>query len=119
MNQLASVFITAAAPQKIVFVLLAGSIAAALLVALRDVRARLPAARARGFISELRIAGPALGLLTASLNGLHMAQTMLRLPRVTAQMLAPGVMEVAALAGLGALAGLVAVTLHAALRPQP
>ncbi len=115
MNQLAAVFIDAALPQKAIFAVLCASIVAALVIAARDFRRDGAAAPGAAFVSELRVAGPALGLLTASLDGFHMAQTVLRLPYPpTAAMLAPGVMEIAALAGLGALAGLAAVALHAA-----
>jgi hypothetical protein len=120
MNQLAAVFIDAALPQKAIIAVLCVSILAALVIAARNVRRDRSAARASGFISELRVAGPALGLLTASFVGFHMAQTALRLPYPpTVAMLAPGVMEIASLAGLGALAGLVAVALYAAGRGSP
>jgi hypothetical protein len=116
MNQLASVFVDAALPQKGVFVVLGVSILVALMIAARDVARARSASRRSAFISELRSAGPALGLLTASLDAFHMAQTTLRLPYPpTPAMLAPGVMEIAALAGLGAVAGLVAVALHSVL----
>ena len=115
MNQLVSVFIDAALPQKAVFAGQCASMPAALVIAARNVRRDRSAARASAFISGLRVAGPALGLLTASLDAFHMARTALRLPYPpTAAMLAPGIMEMASLAGLGALAGLVAVALHAA-----
>lgn len=108
-QELASVFANAALPQKLVFLVLIASILAAVILA----AGRGPTERSRSrFISELRIAGPVLGLLVAALNGFHMAQTSLRLPHApTAKDLAPALMEIAALAALGALAGAVAVTL--------
>ena len=116
MDQLVAVFVDAALPQKAVFAVLGLSVPAALIVSARDFRRVGLAARPSAFVSELRIAGPALGLLTAALDGFHMARTTLRLSYApTPAMLAPGVMEVASLAGLGALAGLVAVVLHSAL----
>jgi hypothetical protein len=108
-QELASVFANAALPQKLVFLLLIVSILAAVILAAR--RGAPESSRSR-FISELRVAGPVLGLLVAALNALHMAQTTLRLPHSpTARELAPALMEIAALVGLGALAGAVAVTL--------
>jgi len=116
MHQLAAVFVDAALPQKGVFVVLGVSILAALAVAARDLARARPSSRRSVFISELRSAGPALGLLTASLDAFHMSQTALRLADPpTPAMLAPGAMEIAALAGLGALAGLVAIALHSVL----
>jgi hypothetical protein len=113
MNQLASVFIDAALPQKGVFVVLGVAILAALAVAARDFARARSASHRSVFISELRSAGPALGLLTAALDAFHMGQTTLRLAYPpTPAMLAPGAMEIASLAGLGAVAGLVAVALH-------
>ncbi|MBR7621513.1 hypothetical protein JKL49_19130 [Phenylobacterium sp. 20VBR1] len=110
-QDLVSVFADAALPQKVVLVVLILAILAALLLA---------ATRRGGgsrFISDLRVAGPAVGLLVAALNGFHMAQTILRLPSSpTARDLAPALMEMAVLVGLGALAGLVAVALRRAPR---
>jgi hypothetical protein len=64
----------------------------------------------RRVVAELRLAGPALGLLVAAMNSFHMAHTIMRSPfDPGARQLAPGVFEVSALAGLGALVGLVAV----------
>ncbi len=116
MNQLAAVFIDAALPQKAVFATLCVSMPVALAIAARRLLRSGSPRQPSAFISGLRTAAPSLGLLTASLDGFHMAQTTQRLPASpTAAMLAPGVMEVASLAGLGALAGLVAVALHGAL----
>jgi hypothetical protein len=109
-QDLASVFANAALPQKAVLIVLVLSILAALLLAATRFR------QSR-FISDLRVAGPALGLLVAALNGFHMAQTILRLPSSpSARDLAPALMEIALLVGLGALAGLVAVALRRAPR---
>ena len=116
MDQLASVFVNAALPQKAVFVVLGVAILAALAVAARDVATARSASRRSVFLSELRSAGPALGLVTAALDAFHMSQTALRLADPpTPAMLAPGVMEIASLAGLGAAAGLVAIALHSLL----
>jgi hypothetical protein len=64
------------------------------------------------------VAGPALGLLVGAMNAFHMAQSIQRAPfDPTAKQLAPGMLEVSALVGLGALVGLAAAGAHAALRP--
>src|SRR6185437_6518939 len=94
MNQLAAVFVDAALPQKGVFVVLGASILAALAVAARNLASGRPGSRRSVFISELRSGGPALGLLTASLDAFHMSQPALRLADPpTPAMLAPGAME--------------------------
>jgi hypothetical protein len=63
----------------------------------------------RHLIAAVRIAAPLLGLLVGAMNAFHMAQTIQRVPfDPTAKQLAPGILEVSALLGLGALAGLVA-----------
>ena len=63
------------------------------------------------------MAGPALGLLVGAMNALHMAQSIQRAPfDPTAKQLAPGVFEISALVGLGALVGLVAAAMHAAVQ---
>jgi hypothetical protein len=100
---LAAVFANAAAPQKLVFAAMAIATIAAVVAA---VSGRGPPR----ILRELRLVAPALGLACAALNGLHMMQTTLRLLEPpTARLLAPGVMEMAALVGAGALAGLAAV----------
>lgn len=110
------VFQQAALPQKAVFVVLLASILMALVFAVLAHKGETAASRRLAFVSQLRIAGPALGLLVGSMNAFHMMHTTLRLPASpTAKALAPGVMEIAALVGLGALAGLVATALNAAL----
>lgn len=104
MTELLMVFQRAALPQKLVFlVLIAWSLAALLSLARRDA----PPPRA---IGALRVAGPALGLLVGAMNAFHMMDTALRLPvSPSVKALAPGVMEISALVGLGAGAGLVAM----------
>ena len=113
---LASVFANAAVPQKIVLVALVGAIPATVVAAFlvhREKRADTTGARA---IAELRLAGPALGLLVGAMNSFHMAQSILRAPIApTTKQLAPGIFEVATLIGLGALVGIVAMIAHGAL----
>ena len=112
-----AIFLDAAPPQQLVFLALAGAVVAAAASALG--RMRGGAAQPSRLIAALRLAGPALGLLCAALNGLHMMQTTLRLPITpTAKMLAPGFLEMAALVEAGAFAGLVAVMLNWALEAQ-
>lgn len=107
MAELVQVFQNAALPQKLVFVLLLASVLAALAAALMDLRA--PRKNGR-LLSKLVLAAPLLGLLAGSMNAFHMMHTTLRLPTSpSAKDLAPGVMEIAALVGIGALAGLVAM----------
>jgi hypothetical protein len=108
--QLAGIVANAALPQKIVMLLLALATPAALVGAARE---RRGGARRSILVSELRVAGPALGLLVGALNAFHMMQTALRLPiAATSKDLAPGIMEIAVLVGLGALAGLAGAALN-------
>jgi hypothetical protein len=115
---LVSVFANAAMPQKLVLVVL---VAAALLVlwaAAQVMRNPDRSSPWRRLISNLRIAGPGLGLLMGAMNGFHMARTIQRLPfDATARQLAPGILEVSTLIGLGAVVGLMAVAAHWALSP--
>jgi len=104
-----SIFVDAAAPQKIALIVLVSAvpfIVVATVLAYRKKQADSPWAR---IISELRLAGPIIGLLFGAMNSFHMGQTILRVPFApTAKQLAPGILEVATLIGLGALVGLVA-----------
>jgi len=113
---LLSVFANAALPQKLVLLVL---VAAALLVLWAAAQGRRPGTqggRWRRLIAELRIAGPALGLVVGAMNAFHMARTIQRVPfEPTAKQLAPGLLEVSTLIGLGAFVGLLAVAAHWAL----
>jgi hypothetical protein len=113
---LASVFANAAIPQRIVLVVLVCALPLTLVatvLALGETAWRGPWRR---LIAELRVAGPALGLLVGAMNSFHMGQTIQRLPfDPTAKQLAPGVLEVSMLVGLGALVGLIASAAHLAL----
>jgi hypothetical protein len=112
---LPSVFVNAAVPQKIVIVLLVAAIPLTLFAALMALREGTTG-RWRQVVSDLRFAGPVLGLLVGAPNSFHMAQTIQRLPfNATAKQLAPGILEISALVGLGALVGLVAVAAHLGL----
>jgi hypothetical protein len=105
------IFLEAAIPQKLVFLAFAAALIAS--VAIVAMRLRGSPARTSTLLADLRLACPAIGLLGAALNGLHMMQTTLALPIApTAKMLAPGLMEMAALVAAGALAGMVAVVLN-------
>jgi hypothetical protein len=67
-------------------------------------------------VSQLGVAGLALGLLVGGLNSFHMGETIKRLPfEPTLKQLAPGIFEVSTLVGLGALVGVIAVVAHAAI----
>jgi RsiW-degrading membrane proteinase PrsW (M82 family) len=111
-----TVFGNAAVPQKIALIVLVAAIAMTLVAAgfaLRSGRRSGPWLRV---VADLRVAGPALGLLLGAMNSFHMAQTIQRLPfDATAKQLAPGILEVSTFLGLGAVVGLVAIGAHLAL----
>jgi hypothetical protein len=111
-----TVFGNAAVPQKVVLVALVAALPmtlAATGLALRADRRSGPWLR---LVSDLRVAGPALGLLVGAMNSFHMARTIQRLPfDATAKQLAPGILEVSTFLGLGATVGLVAIGAHLAL----
>ncbi|HLI67044.1 MAG TPA: hypothetical protein VKU90_11830 [Caulobacteraceae bacterium] len=115
----ATIFLDAAIPQKLVFLACAAAVIVAAAMAARRL-SRAPAPPPGfDFIADLRFAGPALGLLCAALNELHMMQSTLRAPAAsTARMLAPGFAEMAALVEAGALVGMLAVLLHWALEAR-
>jgi hypothetical protein len=105
MVELLNVFRDAALPQKLVLVCLLASIPLALLAGLV---ARRGGDRVLRFARTICLAAPAIGLLVGAMDAFHMMDTTLRLAvSPTAKALAPGVMEIAALVGLGALSGLV------------
>jgi len=107
---LMSVFANAAAPQKLVLLALAAGV---VLILVAAAQALLPGAQGgplRRLIAPLRVGGPALGLLTGAMDSFHMARTIQRIPvDATAKQLAPGILEVSTLIGLGALVGLLAL----------
>jgi len=109
MVELLNVFRDAALPQKLVLVFLLAAIPLALLaglIARRGGAGLLRSAR------RICLAAPAIGLLVGAMDAFHMMDTTLRLAvSPTAKALAPGVMEIAALVGLGALSGLVGALL--------
>ena len=111
---LVGVFANSAPPQKVLFTaFLLLSVFFVLVMALR------PLQKLTGLgplIEALSMACPMLGVLCASLNGLHMMQTTLRLPfDVAGKMLAPGLTEMVALVAAGAFAGLMAKIAQASL----
>ena len=106
---LASVFADAAPPQKVAFIILTTALLASFAGIILGLR-RHPVNRAlwRG-MTNLRCAGPLLGLLTGALDGYQMAHTIQRLPSAPSlKDLAPGILEVSALLSLGAFTGLCA-----------
>lgn len=108
------VFENAAVPQKVVLIGLCAALPGTLIAATLGMRT--PRNVWRGIVAELRIAGPALGLFVGGLNSFHMGRTLQKLPfDSTLKQLAPGIFEVSALVGLGALVGLVAVVAHTAI----
>ena len=113
---LATVFANAAIPQKLVILGLLSAIPLTLVAALLGSGSGRNCAAWRRVVAELRFAGPALGLLVGALNSFHMGQTIQRLHfDVTAKQLAPGILEVSTVIGLGALIGILAAVLHVAL----
>jgi hypothetical protein len=105
---LAAVFANAAVPQKIVLVILAAAVPLILVAAALELR-RPGSGPWRGLIVAARSVGPLLGLFVGALNAFHMGRTIQRVPfEVTAKQLAPGILEVSTLIGLGALVGLLA-----------
>jgi hypothetical protein len=105
---LLSVFANAAPPQKVVLAVLATATPAVLVAAALELW-RPRTGPWRGLIGCVRLVAPMLGLLVGAMNGFHMARTIQRLPfDATAKQLAPGILEISTLIGLGALAGLVA-----------
>ena len=75
-----SVFGNAAVPQKIVLIVLVGAIPAVWVAAVLAFQGKAHEDLWRRVVSDLRLAGPALGLLLGALNSFHMAQTIQRLP---------------------------------------
>lgn len=113
---LVSVFANAATLQRIVLLVLAGAIPTIVVAAILACLAKRADSVWARIVADLRIAGPALGLLVGALNAFHMGQTTLRVSfEPTAKQLAPGVLEVATLIGAGALVGVVAAIAHFAL----
>ena len=109
----AGIFANAAVPQKLVFLAFAAAEIAAVTITLRQLHRSPALARPSALLAELRLACPIVGLFCAALNALHMMQTTLTLPFApTAKMLAPGLLEMAALVAAGALAGLIAVAMN-------
>jgi hypothetical protein len=110
---LALVFGNAAPPQKIALIMLFGAIPFTLLAAALAFRKDVQGRKWRRVVEDLRLVGPALGLLLGALNSFHMGQTIQRLPfDPTAKQLAPGILEVSTFIWVGALVGLVAVAAH-------
>lgn len=106
MAEFSSIYAGAAPPQKAVLVFLC---AAACLAVGLAVLARFRVGPWAKTLSGLRAGAPTVGLLVGAMNSFHIARTIQKLPiDVTAKQLAPGVLEVSTLIGLGAAVGLVA-----------
>ncbi len=113
---LTSIFANAAMPQKIVLAALTAAIPMTPVAAAVAFGTKTHDSLSRRLVSDLRVAGPVLGLLVGAMNSFHMAQTIQRLPfDPTARQLAPGILEVSTIVGLGALLGIVAAGAHMAL----
>jgi nucleoside recognition membrane protein YjiH len=107
---LISVFANAATPQKVVLLALMAAVVLILVGAALAPRLGTRGEVWRRLIAALRVGGPALGLLVGAMDSFHMARTIQRIPvEATAKQLAPGILEVSALIGLGALVGLMAL----------
>jgi hypothetical protein len=110
-----SVFANAAVPQKIVLVVMAAAVPAILVAATLELQ-RPRSGPWRGLMGCLRLLGPLLGLFVGAMDSFHMGRTIQRVPfEVTARQLAPGILEVSTLIGLGALVGLLAMAVQCAL----
>lgn len=106
-----SVFNNAAAPQKVVLILLYAALPGTLVAA--ALAARTPGDGWRRVVAEMRIIGPALGVLVGGLNSFHMGPTIQKLPfEPTLKQVAPGIFEISTFVSLGALVGLFAAAAH-------
>lgn len=113
---LESVFANAATPQKIVLIVLVAAVPATVAAAVLASTSKAHDNIWRRIVADLRIAGPALGLLVGGLNSFHMGRTIQQLPfDPTLKQLVPGIFEVSTFVSLGAVVGLVAVIAHAGL----
>lgn len=114
-SALAGVFANAAAPQKVILILLVAALPLTPIVAAFTIRGGKGAGTWRRIIGELRTIGPAVGLLVAGLNGFHMGETIARLPfDPTLKQIAPGIFEISVFVSLGATVGLLAQVTHTA-----
>jgi hypothetical protein len=103
-----SVFANAAVPQKIVLAILSAAAPAILVAAALELR-RPRSGPWRGLIGAARSVGPLLGLFVGAVTTYHMGRTIQLVPfEPTVKQLAPGILEVSTLIGLGALVGLLA-----------
>ena len=75
-----TVFGNAAVPQKIALIVLVAAIPMTLAAAGLALRSDSRSGPWLRVVSDLRVAGPALGLLVGAMNGFHMARTIQRLP---------------------------------------
>lgn len=102
-----SVFVNAAVPQRILIIALVAAvpaILAALAFALRE-----PEGPWRRMIADIGVSAAGLGVLIGATESFHMARTILRLPfDETLKQLAPGILEVSTLVGMGISVGLLA-----------
>ncbi|WP_297514829.1 hypothetical protein [uncultured Caulobacter sp.] len=102
-----SVFANAAAPQRILIVAMLAAVPA-ILVALA-LAWRAPKGPWRRVIADIGVTAAGLGVLIGATESFHMARTILRLPfDATLKQLAPGILEVSTLVGLGISVGLFA-----------
>lgn len=115
-----SIFSNAAVPQKVVLIALLAAVPVVCLSVLLALRDEMKSGPWKGVISLLLIGGPTVGLLVGAMNSFHMVQTIQRLPfDVTAKQLAPGILEVSTLVGLGAFVGLIAGAALLTLKCMP
>lgn len=102
-----SVFVNAAVPQRILIIALLAAVPA-ILVALA-LSWRRPKGPWRRIITDIGVSAAGLGVLIGATESFHMARTILRLPfDETLKQLAPGILEVSTLVGLGISVGLLA-----------
>lgn len=104
-----SIFIDAAVPIKIVMILLAVAMIGAVVVAVRKATAK-DVTGGSAYLSALRMGGPLLGLLGATLNGLWSFIGIASIGKaMPLEVYAPGLAEAAFVLSLGLLSGVVAV----------
>ncbi len=98
-----AVFANAALPQRVVLFALFAATPLVILAAIRAYQLKRSEGPWATVVSELRLGGPLLGLFVGAMDSFHMGRTMLRVPfNPTAKQIAPGILEVATLVGLGA-----------------
>jgi hypothetical protein len=102
-----SVFVNAAVPQRILIIAMLAAVPAILTALALALRA--PEGPWRRVIADIGVSAAGLGVLIGATESFHMARTILRLPfDATLKQLAPGILEVSTIVGMGISVGLLA-----------